>query len=573
VAAGDACVDPLATCAVGYFTTEAYATNCTPCTNAAATTACPVGQYQTHDASGACNCAKCPPGTHAMTMGAVGRCTPCPTGTHQAAAGTTSCDYCPAGTASNAIAATSAGVCTPCGYGFFSSQGAPVCSTCPGNHDATGATCPAGTYRKNTQIDCACTNCPAGTQNPSGATSATSGRTSCDKCPTNTFAADVGPNVDCKACAAGKHAPELGAAYCRACSVGTAFEDDTKMCKPCSPGHFQNVAGQTACKKCPCGKAQAASGATHCNQCSHGTGTATAGSDTCTAGVTSCAGAATVPTLPTLNLLSIDAAKDLTPATAHASIDDLIIFGQNAQQVTKALEDKAAADKAASEQELADAKKAKDAELADANKAAEQQLAAAKEAKDAVIDAERLRHVAEIRNSNATSAQCKLDLENAINVTAVLDHSANALNTTVARLETDLAVVEAAKVTLEQAAGTCEQATKALEDKAAAADQKLAACESKTVPPTVAPQSAAGTPLTDSSAAHEGYVCLDIDGNHVVDINDAISLFVATTMRSFGAGTMLDNYRSKHPAQHVPTRTVDQIMALTNEADAATTKR
>ena len=215
VAAGDACVDPLATCAVGYFTTETYAINCKPCTNAASTTACPVGQYQTHDASGACTCAKCPPGTHAMTMGAVGRCEPCPEGTHQAAAGATSCNYCDAGTASGVVGATSEAVCKPCGYGFFSSQGAPLCSMCPGNKDAAGATCPAGKYRKNTQIDCACANCPAGTHNPDAATSATSGVTGCTKCETNTYASDVRPNTACATCATGKHAPNAGSAFCQ----------------------------------------------------------------------------------------------------------------------------------------------------------------------------------------------------------------------------------------------------------------------------------------------------------------------------------------------------------------------
>jgi hypothetical protein len=52
-------------------------------------------------------------------------------------------------------------------------QGAPVCSTCPGNRDAACATCPAGTHRKDTQIDCACASCPAGEHNPHAATNAT----------------------------------------------------------------------------------------------------------------------------------------------------------------------------------------------------------------------------------------------------------------------------------------------------------------------------------------------------------------------------------------------------------------
>ena len=66
---------------------------------------------------------------------------------------------------------------------------------------------------------------------------------------------------------------------------------------------------------------------------------------------------------------------------------------------------------------------------------------------------------------------------------------------------------------------------------------------------------------------------VDIDGNGFVDFADAVSLFVATTMRSFGGAHVLDQFRTKHPAQPAPTRTVDQIMALTKEADAATTKR
>jgi hypothetical protein len=103
--------------------------------------------------------------------------------------------------------------------------------------------------------------------------------------------------------------------------------------------------------------------------------------------------------------------------------------------------------------------------------------------------------------------------------------------------------------------------------------QAYEACEAKTAPPATAPQRAAGTPLTDSSAAHEGYVRLDIDGNGVVDSADSVSLFVATAMRSFGAADVLDKFRTNHPVQPAPTRTVDQIMAFTEEAAAAAPKR
>jgi hypothetical protein len=71
-------------------------------------------------------------------------------------------------------------------------QGAPVCSTCPGNRDAARATCLVGTHRKDTQIDCACANYPAGEHNPHAATSATSGRTSCDRCAVNTCGTRAG---------------------------------------------------------------------------------------------------------------------------------------------------------------------------------------------------------------------------------------------------------------------------------------------------------------------------------------------------------------------------------------------
>ena len=76
--------------------------------------------------------------------------------------GAPTCNYCTAGAACNATAAKSAAVCKPCGYDSFSSQGAPACSTCPGNRAAAGATCPAGSRRQNTRVDCACANCPAG---------------------------------------------------------------------------------------------------------------------------------------------------------------------------------------------------------------------------------------------------------------------------------------------------------------------------------------------------------------------------------------------------------------------------
>ena len=75
--------------------------------------------------------------------------------------GAPTCNYCTAGAACNATAAKSAAVCKPCGYDSFSSQGAPACSTCPGNRAAAGATCPAGSRRQNTRVNCACANCPA----------------------------------------------------------------------------------------------------------------------------------------------------------------------------------------------------------------------------------------------------------------------------------------------------------------------------------------------------------------------------------------------------------------------------
>ena len=340
VADGDECTDPLATCAPGLWT-DTYANRCQRCVNTV--DACPVGTYQAHDlARGTCACAACPPGTHAMTQGAVGRCTPCPTGTYQATAGASSCGYCPAGTASNATAATSAAVCKDCPYGKFAGQGQHVCSECPGNADTSGATCPAGTYRKNRQIDCACTNCPAGTFNPHAATSATSGSTSCDKCPMNTFASDVSPNKACKTCIAGKHAPELGAAYCRACPVGSAFDAGTKACAPCAAGRFQNVPGQIACKKCPCGKKQAAMGKTHCIACSYGKGTTAAGSTTCETGVTSCAGAATTPTLPPLVFRNITALEALSEFQMRAASEDMYINGQKTRQAYEACEAKTA---------------------------------------------------------------------------------------------------------------------------------------------------------------------------------------------------------------------------------------
>jgi hypothetical protein len=396
------------------------------CQECASAVACPVGHFQ-DDAASTCACIACPAGQYAMIEGAVGQCKLCPAGTHQSEPGKPNCKYCPAGTKSAATGATSHTTCTPCSYGSFSAQGQHVCSECPGNANANGATCRAGTYRKNTQIDCACTNCPAGEHNPGAATSATEGSTSCTKCLINTYASDVGPNTACTDCAPGKHAPNAGSAYCRACPVGHAFKAATKTCAPCLAGHFQNVAGQTACKKCPCGKSQDKMGQTHCNACAHGTGTATEGSISCAAGTSSCGATAAVPALPTLTFANVADVEGLTPAEAMAGMEDMVIFGQQAQDFA-----------ARTEQQLTD------------------------------------------------------------------------LRTT-------------------------------------------------------------GAPLTDASAAHEGYVSLDIDGNGAVDYSDAMSFFVSTTMRGYGATTLIGAYRTKHPSQDAPTRTVDQIMALTQEAATATT--
>jgi hypothetical protein len=44
-----------------------------------------------------------------------------------------------------------------------------------------------------------------------------------------------------------------------------------------------------------------------------------------------------------------------------------------------------------------------------------------------------------------------------------------------------------------------------------------------------------------------GSVAIDINGNGKVDYCDAVELFVATTMQDFGAASILNRFRKKHP--------------------------
>ena len=128
------------------------------------------------------------------------------------------------------------------------------------------------------------------------------------------------------------------------------------------------------------------------------------------------------------------------------------------------------------------------------------------------------------------------------------------------------------KEAAEQKLAEAQEVTNALEAKVAAAEDRCE--EAKAAAPTTAPSRTIGVPLTDSSAAHDGYMSVDIDGNRIVNYADAVSFFVATTMRSFGAANVLKHFRTRLPAKHAPMRTVDQIMVLMNEAAAAAaTKR
>ena len=51
-----------------------------------------------------------------------------------------------------------------------------------------------------------------------------------------------------------------------------------------------------------------------------------------------------------------------------------------------------------------------------------------------------------------------------------------------------------------------------------------------------------------AAASCAGSVAIDTNGDGKVEVTDAIELFVATTMQGFGAETMLDHLRKKHPA-------------------------
>merc|ERR1719261_1530010 len=94
------------------------------------------------------------------------------------------------------------------------------------------------------------------------------------------------------------------------------------------------------------------------------------------------------------------------------------------------------------------------------------------------------------------------------------------------------------------------------QDFAARAEQQLAECQAAPAPAPVAGGSCAGS------------VPLDIDGNAVVDQRDAITLFVALTLRGFGARELLESYRAAHPHAPAPVTSVDAILATVLTARA-----
>jgi hypothetical protein len=482
--------------------------------------ACPAGAYwpegtpafnKTHAECKVCDDASkapCPAGTFQdPTSGSRCTCVACATGRFARSEGDEACDVCPAGTFAQSTSSTS---CTYCVAGKFNNSTGSVAT-------ADCAMCAYGSFAAVGAPTCSA--CPAkGVVCPAGKFR---GRTqiscACTDCAAGQYNMATAQTT-CTKCAAGQHAGAAGAVSCMVCAVGKkAGAAGQSYCASCQAGTYADTPGARQCTECAPGTFQSSMRQTRCVACPCGKFTAGAGAHSrCTA----CGAGSTVPTCVGCKKPASQAPQALAPfkfvditalATRTAALDAVDMCQGDLTTCTSAFN---------AEKDFASASNTK----ATPPSSLEIALAAAK----AVAAAE-----AAAATKAATAAAAAL----AAAQKAAGDNAATLLATKTALANTAVALAAAEK----------------------------AACKSKVVPAT-----GSGAAISDSSAAHGGYVSLDIDGNRVVDYNDAISLFIATTMRTFGAASLLDRLRVKRPPQPMPTRTVDQIMALTKEASAAT---
>lgn len=262
-------------CQAGSFSAPG-ATSCTQCqagsasqAGASACTQCPAGTYAVQGAS---SCTQCPAGTYFESAGtSLSSCSPCNAGRYSATLGATNvsfCQRCPGGS----VAGQGSTSCTQCGANLFSISGDATCNQCPADSTSspganeTGCTCAAGFFPQTdatSRTGFLCTACPTGTwsqagnrscsQCPAGTSQPSTGAASpsaCTPCPTGMSSA-AGASV-CSSCVAGTIS---SGGRCVSCPVGTWSSSSSTACTPCLAGTYNVDVGTSlsSCASCPKG--------------------------------------------------------------------------------------------------------------------------------------------------------------------------------------------------------------------------------------------------------------------------------------------------------------------------------
>lgn len=162
---------------------------------------CIAGKYSNLErASGSCT--DCNAGYFSAAGASV--CSGCQAGRYQNQGGQSSCTNCNAGKASDEVAATAESVCVSCNVGYFSTDGASVCSACG-----------VGKYQ-NAVGQNKCKNCIPGKASDAVAATAES---FCISCNAGFFAASFGQS-SCNQCGFGQYQEETAKSSCKACGAG-----------------------------------------------------------------------------------------------------------------------------------------------------------------------------------------------------------------------------------------------------------------------------------------------------------------------------------------------------------------
>jgi len=214
--------------------------------------ACKVGHYSP---AGKAPCMECPVGKYSATI-ASAHCTDCPAGWAPAAWDSVYPILTPTPTnwASKYV------------WGNFYYQATSGASSC--------SKCPSGRYSESGSSSCL--GCNAGSYFVPDVTKLTIGRpssssSSCLKCDAGRHSAAAGATT-CAECPAGKNSLR-GSSTCSTfagCPAGH-FQPSSpgKACKACKSGHY-SVAGATACSECDAGQYQPDTGASSCSECAAG---------------------------------------------------------------------------------------------------------------------------------------------------------------------------------------------------------------------------------------------------------------------------------------------------------------